>query len=312
MGRAIGLVLFACACNSNLTGIELRVDRDRSLLLDQIAVAGVMEDGSAAFPPGVAPDPPRPLGEGDDTIVLLLPEGLGGRTVDLSITGKWSGDAVAEGRGSALVVAGSFVELPIRLKPIGEPSLAPDAGSSAPDAGEAREDAGTSDAGRHDAGAGVDACVPGTTCDDGSDGTRNDVCLGPSCRGYQTSDCGSSCDGCGPGGCCRRDCRGATCPSCPAGCSCDMRCKDRATCMMTCEAGSVCHLAVKDLEDARLVCADGASCDLECDDSSCTLECTGGAFCIISSCRESSCALECDGAPMSCPNGSRTCNRACP
>ncbi len=383
MRRAWMVSLIAFGCDADSTGVILRIDRDRDL--DQLAVAGFFEDGSVALPQVFVPDPPRPLTNEDDTVILLLPDRLEGRTIGFLVDGLWQGANVARGEGSVRIPAKWIVEVQIHLNRLEEPGDAgiedgsdpADVGGSA-DAAAADTASDPEDAGPHDArdaarddaectpraeivadgidqdcdgrdtcyrdldddGFGSDLLVPdddlvcangssptssvnsdcddtdpsvfpGTACDDGSSTSYNDSCFGPHCRGYETSGCASSCNGCTGGACCSHECRGSNCPECPIGCSCDMSCDDHHRCNLTCEPDSVCHLSVSAIDDAQLTCSDGASCDLACGSSSCLLECLGAAFCRISSCVDSNCVLDCVNGPMSCPDGELVCNRTC-
>lgn len=157
------------------------------------------------------------------------------------------------------------------------------------------------------------AVFPGSTCDDGLATTAGDLCMGPDCRGYTTAGCPTSCNGCGAGQCCSRNCPGSGCPDCPSDCSCDLYCDGSAACPLTCLSGSVCHLDANNVDDVELICETGGNCILECVDvPNCNLDCSPGARCIVSVCSGSTCSIGCPSGAMSCPGGVEVCNRQCP
>lgn len=160
---------------------------------------------------------------------------------------------------------------------------------------------------------------PGTTCNDGSVCTANDVCHAGVCRGYNTcgGSCGVSCNGgCGgSGNCCVQNCPGGSCETCEPGCSCDQTCNGSSTCHATCAFGSSCHVLANSIgNDAVLTCQGGASCFFECNsvDDDCRLDCQGNAMCMIWCNSVADCQLDCPAGGTSCGGGVAVCNRPCP
>jgi hypothetical protein len=194
-GAVIALML-ACACKDDpaLTGVELTVRYDPSLLLDQIVLFGRLDDGSQAFAPGRVPDPPRLLVDGEDTLVILLAEALAGRMIAVRAEGMSSSAVVAVGSVEVLVtgqsIVGATIELPRNVAPkdagfddadvdggeeaeadadAGEDALDPDALPDAePD--EVGEDAEPDDVGEPDTGCEPIAEVIGDGIDQTCDG----------------------------------------------------------------------------------------------------------------------------------------------
>lgn len=130
--------------------------------------------------------------------------------------------------------------------------------------------------------------------------------------------CSNDCTSCGAGGCCTQDCPSGNCPTCRAGCTCDLSCQEDRPCDAICASGSVCKVdGMNNGTDGAYTihCETGSQCEVTCvgDEGSCTVTCTGTASClVIDAMQAASSTLTCPGGAMSCPNNVKVCNRACP
>lgn len=78
----------------DLTGIELTLRYDPKAAIDQIEIAGTLANGTAAFMPGRVPETPRPLTEGENSVVILLADELAGEEITVRADGLAGGEAV--------------------------------------------------------------------------------------------------------------------------------------------------------------------------------------------------------------------------
>ena len=129
------LALVACAGERtverrDVTGVDLLVQYDPLAGLDQVHLAGTVGStaGAQAFVPGVAPEEPRPLTSGADSVVLLLPDALAGTSLFLVVDGLTNGTAMLTGRTS-VVLEDSLVDASVTLGPLPNPSAACDNGA---------------------------------------------------------------------------------------------------------------------------------------------------------------------------------------
>jgi hypothetical protein len=99
----------------DLTGVELLVSYEPAAGLDQLLISGSMPGGAVAFAPGLVPEQPRPLVDGADSVVILLPDSMGGVTLTLHVDGLVSGSAALAGDSSVLLETESLVEAGITL-----------------------------------------------------------------------------------------------------------------------------------------------------------------------------------------------------
>ncbi len=174
------------------------------------------------------------------------------------------------------------------------------------------------------------SCSDGEPCNDMKSCTEYDVCAAGVCLGVMTSacfGCGSTCDAtCGGSSCCAQSCPSGNCPTCPAGCSCDLGCGENRPCNVTCGPGSVCNMSGTNLNETdgnyNMTCASGSICSLDCvgDDGACTVTCSGTAKCLLD-CRNKMAELDmcnitgCTGTVTTCTGayaGVKVCNRPCP
>lgn len=119
--------------------------------------------------------------------------------------------------------------------------------------------------------------------------------------------------------------------ACATGCACTLDCGGKG-CAGTCGgAGTTCRVPVADKQHADVKCDMGATCSgdargdgeltLTCTSATCDATCAGKAKCHVACRMGSSCLLRCaddadcqltDCMPVTCSDGSRVCNRACP
>ncbi|MBI1944812.1 MAG: DUF4215 domain-containing protein [Deltaproteobacteria bacterium] len=114
VGAAVAAVALA-ACSSPDTGLVVTVRFDAALALDQLVLR--LSSGDAVEEV-VAPDPPAPLEDGEQSLGFLLPEALADVEVTVTVTGRGQGDDVAAGEGAVATVRGQVATLAIELAPL--------------------------------------------------------------------------------------------------------------------------------------------------------------------------------------------------
>lgn len=109
---AMLVVAVAAACGErgssvrrDLTGVELVVSYDPAAGIDQLLVSGFLPGDVDAFEPGRVPEEPRPLTSGSDSLVLLLPDAMGGEMLTLHVDGLVSGSAALAGETAVVLEA---------------------------------------------------------------------------------------------------------------------------------------------------------------------------------------------------------------
>ncbi len=257
-----GVALLLCAAlgacekdrvvvDDQLTGIELTTTFDADTLrIDQLAVAGVGEDGTAAFASGKLPRTPRRL-SGRETAVILIPDQLGGRSIVVRVDGLDRGTVVGSAAVAVSVVPRVIV--PVRAT-LGAAAICGDGVLVAE----------------------VERCDDGNT--DGGDGCAATCFTEPP---YVCSGAPSACAPCGDAICssgvedqcsCDADCDGAACGD---GSCCLNAGENRCTCpedcgANTCGDGVCCHDGTPGGETACNCEADCRAQPDDCGDGCCT------------------------------------------
>ena len=106
---------------TNLTGIKLTIVYATTLNLDQVQVSGSLSDGSEAFRPATVPESPKALTAGQNTLVVLLPDALGGSTITVFVNGVSQGTKVATDEAQVSVVARQIVPVTLTLRDLRRP-----------------------------------------------------------------------------------------------------------------------------------------------------------------------------------------------
>ncbi len=244
---------------TGLTGIDLTVQYGSGLELDQLYISGTL-DGEPAFEPGTIPETARSLSDTEESLVILLPDDMGGMMITLRVDGLSGGEVKASEQADVAIQARKLVEVTINL---GDPA---------------------------ECGDGV--IRPGLEeCDDGND-LDGDGC-GSSClieEDWQCSGVPSDCWNCGDGSCdtgenycnCPVDCPDV-CPDecCSASedtCSCSNDCGAE-----TCGNGNCCAAQSEDTcscsnDCGAETCGNGNCCAAQSEDT-CTCPGDCGSFC---------------------------------
>jgi hypothetical protein len=131
------------------------------------------------------------------------------------------------------------------------------------------------------------------------------------CKALAGTACSQTCmAGQGP---CIFDCNAIA--SCGATCSaytkCRATCSSVGACGHTCAAGADCSYEGK-ASQTTVSCDYGSTCDVTCPGTvMCNVNCVAGASCLLK-CAGVACALNCSGVYLTCPDGTRVCDRPCP
>jgi hypothetical protein len=224
---AIALLLALIACNdgvvvqTGLTGIRLTLRYDGAAGIDQFELSGTTEGGSPAFADGRVPEAARPLTEGENTIVILLPDELAGERINLRAAGLAGGIAVATGSTSVMPVLAQLVEASATLIGIEECDEVDADGDGIDDCNDTCLDA---DGDKYGTAGGAGNACSGLDCDEGVAACNAD-CSADS-DGDGARDCDDRCidpdgDGYGVGGTATSTCTGADCNEGTATCNVD-------------------------------------------------------------------------------------------
>jgi len=107
---------------SDVTGVSLAVHYDGNAGLTSLTVSGFV-DGAPAFPPGTLPDPPRPLTKGTETLAILLPDGLAGKTILIRVDGLAANVLTNSGAQTVALQRGRLVSADVMM---GDPAVCGD------------------------------------------------------------------------------------------------------------------------------------------------------------------------------------------
>jgi hypothetical protein len=146
----VPLALLACkdeiVVDRNVTGIELTISYDPASGIDQIELSGSLEDGTEAFATGRLPETPRALTEGENTLVLLLPDAMAGQTITVRADGLVNDSAVSTVEIAVVPLLRELVTASGRLAPLGRCGDGSLGGEEACDDGNAAAGDGCSEA----------------------------------------------------------------------------------------------------------------------------------------------------------------------
>lgn len=253
----------------DLTGLDIRVTYD--VPLDQLALS-VTNDRSENLGQASVPQPPRPLADDGESVVIVLSDKLGGNVVIVRVDGLNEESITATGRKAVelrineLRVVELHLEEPepcggevcaIGQRCDGERCVCDDQSCSGCCNAEGECQTGRDPEACGNDGALCQACPSGDSCDEGA------------CSG-----CTSTCEGCCEGSICLE----STLESCGVGgVACD-RCNELAADTCSDEGECLCG--------AELACATGQRCVsgmCVCDEVSCAGGCCNGSTCEIRS-----------------------------
>jgi cysteine-rich repeat protein len=99
----------------DVTGLEIVARFDAALGLDQIRVSGIDADGADLFAPGDVPEPPAELASGEESVVVLLDDTMGGTRVIVRVDGLASSAIEATGVVETTVQSGEVVRVEVEL-----------------------------------------------------------------------------------------------------------------------------------------------------------------------------------------------------
>lgn len=287
---ACALLCAACSCDpleQNGTAVRVRVDIEAEIDVTQLRFS-LTHDGGALFQPVVRPETAGARLASGGSLLVLVDDTLAGQTVDCSVTGLSSGEAVAEANGSAVVVRGREVPCPVSLLP-GEscgPANCTGCCANGTCVG------GTDNAACGASGASCFACDVGQHCVAG--GCACDVTsCGGCCSGNVCLDGGAPL-ACGKGGLqCASCASGQTCDDGVCGCdggACGGGCSP-STCASGCCSGDMC------LGSGVASCGLGAALCVDCRTS------------LSDTCLNGSCS--CGGDGGMCPSTQHCVGGAC-
>jgi hypothetical protein len=269
------VALTGCAdtVQSGLTGIDITVKYDETLMLDQLGFSGTV-GGLEVLPQTNYPNPSRALRADEESLVIVRDDALGGQVLELSVDGMVGGQIVASQSLSTPIVEG---RLSLATLTLGDPAV-PACQNEQDD--DLDGDIDLLDPGCADADD-DDERGPGNVCDDGSDDDGDGDADFPADPG-----CSSNVDE-------SENCSGASCPECDDGVDNDL--------------DGLLDVAADDGCDSSLDDTERGLCDASCAlDDSCTETCPGGSGACDLNCTNDNCACDLD-----CNNATGDCTSLC-